>query len=169
MYPAELLREDAGPADGMVVLRAVEATVEVVASEPVTGHVLVFGADIAKGPWHDHRAFLRAVRDQGGATVLAHPYRYEDGAERLAELLRVDAVEVASVNVRPEQAELARSLARRLGLPMVAGSDAHQAKHVGRYATRFVRGVATSAEVAEEIRAGSVAPVEGHGIAGLWE
>lgn len=169
-YPEELLRGNVGAALGrMVVLRAVEATVETVASAPVIGHVLVFGADIGTGPWEDHRAFARAVRARGGALVLAHPLRYRDGAERLAELLPVQAIEVASTNVGREHSELARRLARRLGLPMVAGSDAHQARFVGRFATRFERDVATSAQVAEEIRAGRVVPVEWNGIAGRWE
>jgi hypothetical protein len=148
-----------GRFDDVAVIAAVEVTC--FGRDGAVGHVLVFGGDPPPGPWDDAAAVARRVRKAGGCLVLAHPFRFEDGAHRLAEELSVDAIEVASGNVDSRASELARALACDLGLPAIAGSDAHQRGLVGRYATRFERPVRSAADVAAEICARRVTPVRG--------
>jgi len=84
-------------------------------------------------------------------------------------MLGVHAIEVASGNVNAYAASLARELAERLGLPAVAGSDAHRRDDVGLWATRFEREVHSAAEIAAEIRAGRVSPVRYNPRTRNWE
>ncbi len=162
-----LARHADGSMNGLRVIPAVELTV--FAPHNLMAHVLVFADDPPSGPIYD----LAGLRDYASAPnralVQAHPYRYHDGAERVAEMLGVHAIEVDSGNVDAFAASQALALAERLGLPGVAGSDAHRRTDVGMYATRFEREVRSAAEIAVEIRAGRVAPVRYHPRTRDWE
>jgi predicted metal-dependent phosphoesterase TrpH len=80
---------------------------------------------------------IRRIHDQGGLALLPHPFDRVRGsrlnavaAERVAHL--IDAVEARNARttlLRDNQA--AEDFARRHGLPLVAGSDAHTAGEVG--------------------------------------
>lgn len=103
----------------------------------------VIGLGLA-GPIAERRILplLEAIRAQGAAVILPHPFRRGSGVFRpeLARppgfadevLLRTDLVECW--NGRDTFENNARSLAlvRERGLPAVAGSDAHAAHEVGR-------------------------------------
>lgn len=142
----------------MLIFRGVELSVA--GGRGRSAHFVLLGECDLEGSGYDLRGLARALRGRNCAVVQAHPYRYDDGAEELAGLLPVHAIEVASVNV-PREADRARAraLASRLGLPMVAASDAHRLEDVGRYATRFARAPRGDGDLAEEIRAGRVEPV----------
>jgi predicted metal-dependent phosphoesterase TrpH len=92
------------------------------------------------------------ARPRGAAVVLAHPYR--NGPLRALPLGLVDAVEVWSTSFTREEARAARRLARRLGKPQVAGSDAHAPSHVGFAWTELPRLPADELELAAAIRSG---------------
>jgi predicted metal-dependent phosphoesterase TrpH len=168
IHPEHSFGSALAQADGMAVLRGVE--LEVTGPRGIAGHFLVFGEELPEGPLDSLDELIRFVERHRCALVQAHPYRFHDHAEELAELLPIHAVEVASVNVRRGTAAAeARELAARLGLPMVAGSDAHSTESVGQYATRLQRAVGSAAELAEEIRAGRVEPVAWNGGRRTWE
>jgi predicted metal-dependent phosphoesterase TrpH len=61
----------------------------------------------------------------GGIVVVAHPYR-EFGLGDLAKDYKVDAIEVLNGGSAPQFNVLAEGLAKEMGLPGVAGSDAHR-------------------------------------------
>lgn len=168
IHPEQSFARACGQANGMVLLRGVE--LEVTGPRGIAGHFLVLGPKLPEGPL-DSIAFLAEfVERHRCALIQAHPYRFHDHAEELAALLPLHAIEVASVNVRRGSAAAeARELAERLGLPMVAGSDAHSTQNVGQYATRLSRRVTSPAELAEEIRAGRVEPVTWNGERRTWE
>lgn len=75
---------------------------------------------------------IRAIREAGGAAVLAHPVqlRYENSAQ-LERILRsfisagMNGIEVYHTDHRPEQTRLYLDLARRFGLLVTGGSDFH--------------------------------------------
>jgi predicted metal-dependent phosphoesterase TrpH len=84
----------------------------------------------------------RRIRAQGGAVYLPHPLdpnRFGLQRRALVELLAmelVDAFEVHNAACRnPRSNPEAAALARELGLPGVAGSDAHTPAHLGRAIT----------------------------------
>ena len=89
-----------------------------------------------------------------------HPFRAGGHIPELpeAQLARLDFLDLNGKDVAEDRArteELTYALARRLGLPVVAGSDTHQAVQYGCIRTRFERDdITTVAALAGEIRAG---------------
>jgi predicted metal-dependent phosphoesterase TrpH len=168
IHPEQSFGRVRAQANGMVLLRGVE--IEATGPRGIAGHFLVLGPEVPEGPQASLDDLAQFVERHRCALIQAHPYRFHDHAEELAELLPLHAIEVASVNVRRGTAAAeARDLAVRLGLPMVAGSDAHSTESVGQYATRLTRRVGSAAELAEEIRAGRVEPVSWNGARRTWE
>lgn len=133
----------------LVILRGMERSC-------AEGHVLLYGEldyDALEDVF-DAADVIRIVHDQGGVAVMAHPYRTDPEAHRTLAGLPLDAIEVASTNTTAENGRLAMRLARELGVPMLAMSDAHRAEHVGLYYTEFDRRIRSEAELAEALRAG---------------
>lgn len=119
----------------------------------------------------------RILDDCGGYMILAHPFRYFGGPDNLlfgdqpgapnfdpATLARhpvfefVDEVEVANGGCTARENELAHQVAKALGRPGVAGSDAHSRYELGRCSTLFDKQPANVAELIAELRAGRYAP-----------
>jgi len=153
---------------GFTVFRGVEA-------RTTLGDILVFGLDEDIPDGVDGVELLRRVDEQGGASVLAHPFRHGGGLalwqwlekEDLAldanlavrpELVYLHAIETFNGQVSADELRQAEDLARILGLPVVGGSDAHATGQVGATATEFARPVADERELAREIREGRVRP-----------
>jgi predicted metal-dependent phosphoesterase TrpH len=132
-------------------------------------HMLAFGLSHCLDGMRRVAHLARLVADAGGAMVAPHPYR------RLATLLRMDddfwtmALEQAAtnpafqhvcaleaINGRSTQDEnlFSWQLCDRLGLPAVAGSDAHEPSDIGTCATRFQRPIANVEDLVRELKAG---------------
>lgn len=121
-------------------------------------HLLMYGLRDLAGLGR-RMAFDDAVavaHAQGAAVVLAHPYR--SGDPETLPLHLVDAIEVASSSVSAQDVPRAVELARRLGKPTVAGSDAHALPVVGWASTLFRGLPVDETALAAAIRDG----------AGLW-
>jgi len=76
---------------------------------------------------------LERARSLGHMTVLAHPYRYEGGADLLAQGLRPDAMEHRTNNHLPGPAIQAREAAESFGLPLVNAGDSHSLGMIGQF------------------------------------
>jgi predicted metal-dependent phosphoesterase TrpH len=79
------------------------------------------------------------IRENGGITVLAHPYRMfspKIGTEEF----EVDAIEVFNSKLSLNRNKKGEKLADRLHKTKVAGSDAHVAAEIGRAYTIFEEG-----------------------------
>jgi len=90
-----------------------------------SGDIVILGSEeLPPKPW-----FVEGVvdfaKERDCVSVVAHPYR-EYGMGDLARNSRVDAIEVVNGYASPSANKLAQDLARIMGLPGVAGSDAHQ-------------------------------------------
>jgi predicted metal-dependent phosphoesterase TrpH len=133
------------------------------------GHMLVFGLDRYVYGMHRVAELAEFVAEAGGAMIAPHPYR------RLRPLLHIDddfraialdrtAASPAFRNVCALEAINGRSsreenlfswqLCARLGLPAVAGSDAHERRDVGTCATRFERRIGGLADLLRELKGG---------------
>ncbi|HEX9861812.1 MAG TPA: CehA/McbA family metallohydrolase [Candidatus Bathyarchaeia archaeon] len=89
------------------------------------GDIVVLGAEeMPPQPW-TVASIVDFARDTDCVSVVAHPYR-EYGMGDLARNYKFDAVEVLNGASPPSANKLARDLAKLMGLPGVAGSDAHQ-------------------------------------------
>ncbi len=98
------------------------------------------------------------IRAQGGVVAVAHPFdarrkghwRMED-LQRIAPL--VDAIEGLNARCFSRQANLeAQEFAQAWGLPVLAGSDAHSVREVGRVVTVLPR-FASAAELKDALTA----------------
>jgi predicted metal-dependent phosphoesterase TrpH len=89
------------------------------------GDILVLGTEeMPPQPW-TVESIIDFARDRDCVSVVAHPYR-EYGMGDLAKNYKFDAVEVFNGGSTPSANKLAQDLAKLMGLPGVAGSDAHQ-------------------------------------------
>lgn len=121
------------------------------------GHVLIIGPDPPEQTESGALTPTEAValaHDRGCAAVIAHPFRRSSVADSGAAF---DAVELNGK--RPERRARVRSLAKKLDVPVVGGSDAHIPVAVGRAATRIRVEQPTPAAVVAAIQRGDVTPV----------
>jgi predicted metal-dependent phosphoesterase TrpH len=88
------------------------------------GDIVVLGTEeMPPEPW-TVEGVVDFARDRDYVSVVAHPYR-EYGLGDLARNYKVDAIEVLNGCSTPSANKLAQNLAKLMGLPGVAGSDAH--------------------------------------------
>jgi hypothetical protein len=72
----------------------------------------------------------------------------------------VHALEIVNGAATQEESEFAQAVARRLGLGMAGGSDAHSVDGIGMCATEFERAITCRHEFLEELRAGRYHPLD---------
>jgi len=122
--------------------------------------VLVIGLDdpqLERWDWtwpalHDH------VRARGGLLIVAHPLRYAEEIRLDLDSFPPDALEAWSTNIPPRKVAAIRAEADRLGLPVVANSDAHAPTPLGRFCSRLDEPAVTDAEILAAIREGRFTP-----------
>jgi predicted metal-dependent phosphoesterase TrpH len=133
------------------------------------GHMLVFGIDRYVYGMHRMRDLSALVEQAGGAIVAAHPYRrlmpFYPADDELWSLAleralaspafrHVCALEAINGHGSQHENLFSWQLCARLGLPGVAGSDAHHAREVGTCATRFQHPIAHVGDLVRELKAG---------------
>lgn len=144
------------------------------------GHIIAFGLDRYVYGIHRIAELARLVDEAGGVLIAAHPHRRQlpwrlrregdpDESSAWSEALGRAAANPAyrhvcaleTINGRSSQREndFSQELCCRLGLPAVAGSDAHQWDDLGRCATEFERPVADLPDLIAELKAGHFRPL----------
>jgi hypothetical protein len=89
------------------------------------GDIVILGTEeMPPKPW-TVEGIVDFARDGNYVSVVAHPYR-EYGMGDLARNYKFDAIEVLNGCSSPSANKSAQNLAKLMGLPGVAGSDAHQ-------------------------------------------
>jgi predicted metal-dependent phosphoesterase TrpH len=98
--------------------------------------------------------------------IAAHPFRgfktfgigqlqmTVEQASRRKMLQLVDAVEVGNGKLAPDENEMARKVAEKLGLPGTGGSDAHRVDEIGTYVTVFEKEIQSEIELVQELHTG---------------
>ena len=130
------------------------------------GDILVFGF------YEDIKELLiiQDLRDKvtaaGGYMIAAHPFRgfktfgigqlqmTVDQACKRKVLEFVDAVEIGNGKLSPEENEMARKVAEKLGLPGTGGSDAHRVDEIATWVTVFEKNIEDENELLQELHAG---------------
>lgn len=88
------------------------------------GDLIILGTDEAPPkPWNVNE-MISFAKEKDGVTIVPHPYR-EYGLGSSAKLYAVDAIETLNGSTSLHANKLAANLAKEMGLPSVAGSDAH--------------------------------------------
>ena len=95
------------------------------------------------------------VQDNGGAIVLAHPYRFRAHLNVDVTDCPPDAVELHSTNIRDGKTEQRLSLIDSLGSQPICNSDAHEAKDVGMFYNEFARPVTDDKELVKLLQQGN--------------
>jgi predicted metal-dependent phosphoesterase TrpH len=91
----------------------------------IYGDLIVLGAaELPPKPWTVENV-IDFARKREALTIAAHPYRAH-GLGDLTKNYDVDAIEVLNGVSLPNVNKMAENLAKEMGLPGVAGSDAHQ-------------------------------------------
>ena len=89
------------------------------------GDMLILGTEeLPPRPWTPE-AMVDYAKSIGGVSIVAHPYR-EYGMGDLARNYKVDAIEVLNGGSTASMNNQAKELAKSMGLPGTAGSDAHR-------------------------------------------
>ncbi len=141
------------------------------------GHIIVLGLDREVRGLAHARDLRRACQANVAFMILCDQFRYFPGPSKFLfggrrdahdlppEVLAehplfdlVDAIEVLNGGCIERENALAQDVARLLGKPGVAGSDAHMPMEVGRYATVFEKELESEEDMLVELRAGRFQP-----------
>lgn len=149
---ASLRAAELAPDYGLVGIPGMEVTCE-------AGHVLALGITEAIPPGLSFAETLDRIREQGGLAVVPHPFQESRHGvlDKISkkELATADAIEVYNSRLLTGRSNRqAERFARRRGLPMTAGSDAHIAEMVGQAVTTVDADEASVSAILEAIRQG---------------
>ncbi|MDS0223152.1 PHP domain-containing protein [Haloarcula sp. S1AR25-5A] len=155
---ASLRAAELAPEYGLVGIPGMEVTC-------AAGHVLALGIQEAIPPQLPFDETLDRIRDQGGLAVVPHPFQESRHGvlEHISkdELATADAIEVYNSRLLTGRSNRqAERFARREGLPMTAGSDAHIAEMVGQAVTNVDTDERSADAILDAIREGKTT-VEG--------
>ncbi len=131
--------------DWLIVLPGIEITSE-------DGHILALNVmqEIPKGLSVGET--IGKIHDAGGIAVAAHPYRKWSGLrESMIRKSAFDAIEAINGRNTPNSNRRVLKLASELGLPKIAGSDAHKPSSIGDALTVFPDSVHTRDEMIHAI------------------
>jgi predicted metal-dependent phosphoesterase TrpH len=150
--------DDLASDSGIKVFRGNEITTNM-------GDVLVFG-------YWEHiegimplKKLYRTVKSQGGFIAAAHPFRgfkmvgvsqlelKADQASERKVFKSVDAIEIRNGKLNEKENDLAGQVAEKLGLPGLAGSDAHNLDELGRFAMIFESDLTNDEDLTKELKA----------------
>jgi hypothetical protein len=147
-------------------VRGVKATVELakaysdiliipgVEISTVHGDVLVLGTDeLPPKPWSPE-CVVDYAKSIGAVTSVAHPFR-EYGMGELARNYKFDAIEVLNGNSSAQANSEAKALAKSMGLPGTAGSDAHQVSELFKVNSKIDCALSVEA-ILKAIKKGSI-------------
>ena len=118
------------------------------------GDIVVLGTDeLPPKPWTPE-AVVDFAKSIDGVSIVAHPFR-EYGMGERARNYKVDAIEVLNGGSSQAANAQAKELAKSMGLPRTAGSDAHQVSELFSVNTQVDSALSVDA-VLSAIRKGSV-------------
>lgn len=105
--------------------------------EVLQGDFLVYGCRFQLERPTIHQ-LIDIVHKSGGVVAAAHPFREGLGvSEKLVCQIDLDGLEIFSCNQEQWQTKLTVSIAQKMNIPVIAGSDAHMPEQVGYSVTEF--------------------------------
>lgn len=132
------------------VFTGIEVTVE-------GEHVVVIGLhdELLEDMGWNYAELHAFVRERGGATILAHPFRYSDDIQIPIDKYPPDAIEVHSMNTGVCDEKKIRAVAAQIGCHVVCNSDAHAPEEVGVYHNRLHTPANTDIELVQALKSGA--------------
>ena len=130
------------------------------------GDVVVLGTfELPPKPWTPE-VVVDFAKSIGGVSIVAHPFRTYGMGER-ARNYKVDAIEVLNGGSSQTANNEAKELAKSLGLPGTAGSDAHQVSELFSVYNKVEASLDVDA-VLNAIKKGAVSAQVNRGATHLW-
>lgn len=135
------VRELASAYEDILIIPGIEVSA-------IGGDIIILGlAELPPKPWTPEN-IINYAKEKNGITVAAHPYRAH-GLGDLAKNYDFDAIEILNGISTPQANKMAQKLAKTMGLPGVAGSDAHRADEMWTVYTE----VQASSDIEEILKA----------------
>ena len=110
------------------------------------GHVLAYGISKEIPKKLAAEETVQKIHEQGGVAVVAHPFMIFSLKSKIAKI-HFDALEGYNSSIPGKANTKAREAADKLGLPCIAGSDAHLSSSIGDSIVLFKDTVATQDDV----------------------
>lgn len=125
------------------------------------GDILAFGIEEYPKERKSAQEFIDCVKEQGGITIAAHPFRNNNRGleENLLRVRGLDGIEVLNGSTSIEACRKARNYARYLEVQATGASDCHVEEKIGVYATYFPYDVKDVNEMVDVFKKEKVMPV----------
>lgn len=125
------------------------------------GDILAFGLDEVPNKRISAQAFINQVKEQGGITISAHPFRHNNRGlkEQVEVVTGLDAIEVLNGSTYLKDNQRAFCSARDCNLKTIGASDCHQLDKIGVYASYFPRQIRNEKELVEVFKKEEITPV----------
>ncbi len=128
------------------------------------GDVLVFGLNQLPRKYIKVTKLLEMVTKEDAVSIGAHPYRFFNGFNRALgdniKKLNLTAVEVYNGNTILENNMKAYNIAKKNNFKMTGGSDAHNVKDIGKYATYFSKKIRDINDLIDSLQKRDYSPVQ---------
>ena len=119
------------------------------------GHIVALGIDRLIPRGRPIQETIDLIHEAGGYAFAAHPYRWWSGlGERNTLSYPFDGIEARNGRSIPSANVKSEALAKRIGKPISAGSDAHTPRHIGEGYVEIPDDVRTWQDVVDAIMAG---------------
>ncbi len=124
------------------------------------GHIVALGIDRLIPRGLSIQETIDKIHEAGGYAFAAHPYRWWSGlGEKNTLGYPFDGIESRNGRSIPSANRRSEALAKKVGKPITAGSDAHTPTHIGEGYVEIPDGLGTWKDVGEATMAGmAVAP-----------
>ena len=134
----------------------------VIPAEEVTsdeGHIVALGIDRQIPRGMSIQATIDAIHEAGGIAVAAHPYRWWSGlGPKNTQKYDFDCIEALNARSIPSANIKSMKLAKKIGKPLTAGSDAHSPERVGWGYVELPDDITTWQEAVRAIGEGKAKP-----------
>ena len=134
----------------------------VIPAEEVTsdeGHIVALGIDRQIPRGMSVQATIDAIHEAGGIAVAPHPYRWWSGlGPKNTQKYDFDCIEALNARSIPSANIKSMKLAKKIGKPLTAGSDAHSPERVGWGYVELPDDITTWQEAVQAIGEGKAKP-----------
>ena len=125
------------------------------------GHIVALGIDRLIPRGLSIQETIDRIHEAGGFAIAAHPYRWWSGlGEKNTLSYPFDGIEARNGRSVPKDNRRSMALAKRIGKPMTAGSDAHTPRHIGEGFVVLPDTIRTWQEAVECIMSGGILGID---------
>lgn len=127
------------------------------------GHIVALGIDRQIPRGLSIQETIDRIHEAGGYAIAAHPYRWWSGlGEKNTLAYDFDGIEARNARSIPSANRKSEKLAKRIGKPITAGSDAHVPKRIGYGYVEIPDTISNWQEAVDYIMSGQITEAKSH-------